>query len=205
MAQQNINLLSLLSVSNDASHPLAQSCPGTRVLFLYIAISIDYKVIINQSNSFCFDILEAASQKWSLWSNLRILCESAWTDSLWRAILILKTTERYEGDYTNVLKLRAMCRFSQCMVERGGEEARLGLFKREMDSSGEQGANIPLQWAHNLASICTAFSLPSIHHSFIAPFSCFLSLLLLPPSLFSFSPPLQLVSGVSVDGTQSFS
>lgn len=39
------NLLSLLSVSNGASHLLAQSCPGTKVLFLYIAIAKDYTLL----------------------------------------------------------------------------------------------------------------------------------------------------------------
>lgn len=49
--------------------------------------------------------------------------------------------------------------------EDRGEAVQLGLFKREMDRGSEQGTNIPLQRAHNSASICTPLSLPSIHHS----------------------------------------
>lgn len=59
------------------------------------------------------------------------------------------------------------------MVKRGGEAAQLGLFKREMDRGSEQGTNIPLQRAHDSASICTPLSLPPIHHSLTASTSCF--------------------------------
>lgn len=59
------------------------------------------------------------------------------------------------------------------IVRRGGEAAQLGLFKREMDRGSEQGTNIPLQRAHDSASICTPLSLPPIHHSHTASTSCF--------------------------------
>ena len=55
----------------------------------------------------------------------------------------------------------------------GGEVAQQGLFKREMDRGSKQGTNIPLQQAHDSASIRTPLSLPLIHHSLTSPTSHF--------------------------------
>lgn len=62
-----------------------------------------------------------------------------------------------------------VCAGVRWMVKRGGKEAQLGPFKRKMDRGSEQGTNIPLQQAHDSASICTPLSLPPIHHSLTAP------------------------------------
>lgn len=80
-----------------------------------------------------------------------------------------------------------------------GEDEAAQLFKREMDRGSEQGTNIPLQQAHNSASICTPLSLPPIHHSLTAPTSRFHLISRYPPCL---SP--KLASYSCADGILQF-
>ena len=77
------------------------------------------------------------------------------------------------GSHDDTAQCKSHVLVVRWMVKREGEAAQLGLFKREMDRGSEQGTNIPLQRAHDSASICTPLSLPPIHHSLAAPTSCF--------------------------------
>lgn len=87
------------------------------------------------------------------------------------------------GLHNDIVESTEPCSGCKMDGEEGGEAVQLGLFKREMDRGSEQGTNIPLQRAHDSASICTPLSLSPIHHSLAAPTSHFYLTSLLPPSL----------------------
>lgn len=95
--------------------------------------------------------------------------------SIQKSIVYPDNVERGD-DYPHVLqgvKAESHVLAVRWMVKRGGEAAQLGLFKREMDRGSDLGTNIPLQRAHNSASICTSPSFTAIHHSLTASTSCF--------------------------------
>lgn len=77
------------------------------------------------------------------------------------------------GLHKDIAQCKSRVPVARWMVKREGKAAQRGLFKKEMDRGGEQGANIPLQQARDSASICTPRSLSHIHHSLTAPTSRF--------------------------------
>lgn len=59
------------------------------------------------------------------------------------------------GLHKDIAQCKSRVPVARWMVKREGKAAQQGLFKKEMDRGGEQGANILLQRACDSASICT--------------------------------------------------